>query len=98
MIALIHTIFHAFISTMSDLLATRSDRCKCFISDVENLHVCTDEYDNCRLSLTHDIFIYAEQLAWCSNQIFASVSDRSRASFVDIFLFICLVLDHLINF
>ena len=57
-----------------------------------------DEYDNCRLSLTHDIFIYAEQLAWCSNQIFASVSDKSKDNFVNIFLFICLVLDHLINF
>ena len=76
MIALIHTIFHAFIFTMSEFIATRSNGCKCFISDVENLHVCTDEYDNCRLSLTHDIFIYAEQLAWCSNQIFASVIDK----------------------
>ena len=106
MIALIHTIFHAFIFTMSELLATRSDGCKCFINDVENLHVCTDEYDNCRFSPTHDIFIYAEQLAWCSNQIFASVSDKW--SFMTLLeagpilwtyiIFVCLVMDHLINF
>jgi hypothetical protein len=76
MIALIHTIFHAFILTMSELLATRSNVCKCFIIEVEILQVCTAEYDNCRLNLTRDIFIYARQLAWCSNQISASVSDK----------------------
>lgn len=43
-------------------------RCKCYISDVEKMHMCTDEYDNGRFSLTYDILIYAEQLAWCSNQ------------------------------